>query len=448
MSSPSTTDSLAGWNGLFQQSSEAIFLLNSRRRIRFVNKAWERLAGHPSENVMGLFCLARKRKGVPALQALAQTMAPPSEVLQGRGDTVRRPIPPARVGPPWWDITFLPVSDDKGLLGIIGKIIRIGEGKASSQAGKGFTETLIQLRQRMTRRYSFDLLASAVTSMDRLASQARAASQTLSPVWIHGEGGAGKETLARIIHFQGKTREQTFLKIDCAGLQPFLIRNMLFGENGLAESSRLGSIYFKEPADLPRDVQSELLDWFVEQETPPRIMVGTSRLASELIHEEKMLPDFWSVLGVLELNLPPLRERMDDLPRLLGRIGERVKSPFPGVSSEVLELFRQHSWPGNLRELQQTLLESLDESGGKRIEIAHLPNSLREQVRRAKSLPPRPNSSSPSLHLAPILERTEKKLIRLALQKAHGNKTEAADLLGLTRTQLWRRLKDLGLESE
>jgi transcriptional regulator with PAS, ATPase and Fis domain len=441
-------DPLAGWAGLFQQSAEAVFLLNRQRRIRFVNKAWEQLTGQPLETVLGLFCLPRKRKGVPPLQSLAQTLAPPAEVRAGRSETVRRPIPGARVGPPWWDITFFPLMGANGLLGVLGKIVRVGEGKPTASGGRGFTEPLMRIRQRPIQRFTFDLLASTNPHMDRLAAQARAASETTNPVWVVGEAGSGKETLARVIHFQGKTREKIFLKIDCAGLQPFLVRSMLFGQNGLADSGKLGTLFLKEPSTLTRDVQSLLLDWYLEHESPPRFVLASNDAPETHLRSEKLLSDFWSVLSVQELRVPPLRERKADLPRLLARIGERVVAPFPGVSPEAMQLFEGYDWPGNLRELHQILLEAVKNADGKKIEPAHLPPIVRERIRVAKGLPPRPNSSPPPLLLEPILKQTERKLIQLALQRARGNKTEAADILGLARTQLWRKLKDHGLEAD
>jgi DNA-binding NtrC family response regulator len=439
---------LNGWASLFQQSSEAVFLLNRQRRVRYVNKAWEQLTGQSSENVLGLYCLPRKREGVPALQLLAQTLSPPAEVRRGKCETIRRPMPGAKVGPPWWEISFFPLFDGDGLAAILGKIVKLGEGRAISSGGRGFSEALMAIRLKKAQQFSFDLLSTSSLPGERLAAQARAASETRQPLWLIGEAGTGKETLARIVHFQGITRDQHFLKIDSAGLQPFLIRSMLFGQNGLAESSKLGTLFIRDPARLPPDLQSLLLDWYLGQDQPPRFVLSSREAPQEAIRREAILPDFWSVLAVQEFHLLPLRERKNDLPRLIQRLGERLVSPFPGLSPEVQHLCEGYDWPDNLRELHRLLSESLKQSEGKRIEANHLPNAIRERMRLARGLPPRPNSSPAPLPLESLLKQTELKLIQVALKRAKGNKTEAAEILGLNRTQLWRKLKDHGLEAD
>ena len=116
------------WTALFQQTSDAVFLLNPRRRLRFVNPAWETLARTSADTVIHEYCHSQKwQKDLTAgVRSLLQLMAPPKEVLKGQITRVRRPIPPARLGPPWWDVTFIPLHEGEKLVGILGVIVPTG----------------------------------------------------------------------------------------------------------------------------------------------------------------------------------------------------------------------------------------------------------------------------------------------------------------------------------
>jgi len=146
------------WATLFHQTTDAIFLLNPRRRVRYVNKAFETIAKAQADVIVHEFCHPRKvQKDLPATRrAILQTMAPPSEVLQGRVAKVRRPVPPAKLGPPWWDITFVPLREGDKLLGILGTITVVGQ-PGSTAGGKGLAESIIALRQRAVDRNSMSL---------------------------------------------------------------------------------------------------------------------------------------------------------------------------------------------------------------------------------------------------------------------------------------------------
>lgn len=426
------------WSALIGSSADPIFLLSRRRQLRYANKAWETLTGKSFETLRGSFCLPRKKKGTGPLRALLQALTPPLEVLAGRPTLVRRPSPPHRLGPPWWDITFIPLRDGDGLTGILGHI-RAVAGSASAEATGNISEKLVALRQHAVADASFERLASEHLAMQRVEAQARLAAEFKSPVWITGEAGVGKETLARIVHFNGVTREQTFVGVDCAGLQPFLIRNMLFGLAGQA-GTQLGTVYFKNPESLPRDLQTELLTWYEEQEDPPRIAIGSQNLAGPSARDERLLDEFVSTFGVFEIRLPPLRERTSDLSRLSAEWLQResiADGPAAELSAESLDSLVRHTWPGNLRELAEVLRNAHANSAGKRIEPSHLPLYLRTAGA--------PVSTRPMPKLDEVLETVEARLIRRALAKAKGNKSEAADLLGIPRTRLLRRLETLGI---
>src|SRR5688572_29912160 len=162
------------WGSLIGHSADPIFLLSRRRQLRYANKAWEALTGKSFETLRGSFCLPRKKKGTGPLRALLQTLAPPPEVMEGRLATVRRPVPPHRLGPPWWEISFTPLRDAVGLTGILGCI----RGVLAPEETTGpavLNEAMIAIRQRAATASSFDLLASESVEMQRVEAQARLA---------------------------------------------------------------------------------------------------------------------------------------------------------------------------------------------------------------------------------------------------------------------------------
>src|SRR3954469_24201590 len=147
------------WAALFHQTTDPVFLLNPRRRLRYVNKAFETIARAPADAVLHEFCHPRKvQKDLPAhRRALLQALAPPKEVLAGRTLTVRRPVPPARLGPPWWDLTFVPLRQGDKLVGVLGTIAPVGQ-PGSTAGGKGLSEALVALRQQVVERFALERL--------------------------------------------------------------------------------------------------------------------------------------------------------------------------------------------------------------------------------------------------------------------------------------------------
>jgi transcriptional regulator with PAS, ATPase and Fis domain len=429
------------WAALFHQTSDPVFLLNPRRRLRYVNRAFEKVAHTQADSVLHEYCHPRKvQRDLPAgRRLLLQTLAPPAEVMAGRTVRVRRPVPPAKVGPPWWDVTFVPLRDGDKLLGVLGTIAPVGQ-PGSTAGGKGLSEALIALRQRAVARCPLSLFDGESVAARRLRAQAELASKTFVPVWIAGAPGTGKETLARAIHYHGATRERAFAAIDCAGLQPYLIRSLLFGHNGLAETGRVGTIYLMDPEALATDLQAELIEWAELLADECRVVVGTTG-------REGLSPEFRAAFGVIELRLPPLAERGDDLPRLVTAIlDEEAEAGVPtaGVAPDVLPVLAAWSWPGNLREFRDVVRGAARRAAGGRVQVEHLPLAVRRaatDAQAAQAAVP----SQPLPKLDEVLEQVERRMIELALRKTRGDQTAAADLLGVYRSRLVRRVKALGL---
>ena len=427
------------WAALFQQTTEPVFLLNPRRRLRYVNRAFESVTKAHADAVVHEYCHPRKvQKDMPATRrALLQTLAPPPEAMAGRVVRVRRPVPPAKLGPPWWDINFVPLRDGDKLIGIVGIIVPIGQ-PASTAGGKGLSADLIALRQRVVERCSLAQFDGESAPAKHLRARAELAAKTFAPVWLTGGPGSGKETLARAIHYHGTTRELAFAGVDCGGLQPYLIRSLLFGHNGLAETGRVGTIYLKSPESLPPDLQMELIEWAELLADQCRVIVGTTGTA-------QLPAEFRAAFGVIDLHLPAMVERKDELPGLLTAILEHeTGSSKPGMSQDAMAVLTSYEWPGNFRELREVVRGAIRRANGVRIEAGHLPLAIRRAATDAKVTPP---VVRPPLQpkLDEVLEQVERRMIDLALKKSRGDQTAAAELLGIYRSRLVRRVKALGL---
>lgn len=448
MSSEANDVPNSGLAALLQQSRDAVFVLNRHRRIRFVNRAWERLTGRNAADVLGMTCTRRQ-----TAQALAIALCPPKSVREGAVECVRRTVPPNPSGPPWWDIWFVPLLGEAGLVGILGRITLVAAEEVRPTLS--LPDTLRQRLIQRASRYGFDRLWSETSEMLRNLALARLAAKTYEPLWISGESGSGKQTFARVVHHQGITWERPFVLVDCAGLPPLAIRQILFGPAGIDHAEPPGTLYLRQPHQMPLDVQSHLVDWWSDQDAPRvRVVVGTS---SDLRHDldtGRILETFYTAFGILEVRLPSLRQRPADLPALvqqvLRRIAQHTDSPVVGISNEALDVLREYDWPGNLRELAEVLTDAVEQSAGQRIVPDHLPLRLRRSVREerfAQSLAGR-IGLKPLASLDVILETVERKLLTLALHRCKGNKTEAAQWLGIWRTRLLRRIEALGLQAD
>jgi transcriptional regulator with PAS, ATPase and Fis domain len=422
------------WRAFFHKATVPVFVVGPTRRLRYANPAWEKLTGKPLTKIRGMRVSARR-----SASPLGQALAAPPEVWAGQTARSRRPVPPAESGPPWWDVTFVPLPGDGRMLGVIGLVSPVGE---RARGGPKVSPALADLRREHAAAYPFELFAGPSPASERLLNQARLAAQVTAPVWIVGEPGSGKETLARVIHHNSPTRERAFLGLDCAGLQPALVESLLFGKGSLAGSGRLGTVYLKDPAALPANLQDRLAGLHTAAKANlPRLVCGSARPAVEEVRAGRLIPPFHTALAVLELRLPPLRERLDDLPAVTDRLLDRFADK-PAVAEDVWSVLRSYDWPANLRELADVLGQAVRRAEGGPVTRDHLPRLVREKHLIASE--PHP-AAGKTWTLDGVLEAVEKRLIELALRKTGNSQTEAAELLGVFRARLWRRMEALAI---
>jgi len=419
------------WRSLFRRSRSAVFVLGGNRRLRYANPAWEAATGVSPAKLRGTKISASRTPASPLWAALA----PPPEVWRGESARVRRAPPGADCGPPWWDASYLPLrgSGDK-ILGVIGTLDIVGETPPRGAAKlPAIFETL---RRRRGADFTFDLLVGDSPALVRLQSQLRWAAEKGAPTWIVAEAGTGKESLTRAAHTVGRERERRFVALDCRGLQPYLLEGLLFGKGGLASGRAVGTLHLKNPEKLPRDLQNRIAEWCGSAGGPHLVSASAAPVA-EQVASGQLIPRFQMQLAMLEVRVPPLRERFAELPRFLMRIAPSPAAP----GEEVLRILRSHPWPGNFHELAAAWHDALRRGGGAPVAPEHLPRYVREHFLIASSAQtPR---KLPGLDA--VLESVERRMIARALALSGGGQAEAAAKLGIVRARLARRIEALKL---
>lgn len=295
----------------------------------------------------------------------------------------------------------------------------------------------------------------------------RQVAPTETTVLIQGETGTGKELLARAVHDLSPRASGPFVPVNCAGLAEGVLESELFGHvrgaftgavadrEGLFASAKGGTLFLDEVGDVSLALQQRLLRVLQEREVTPvgstrarpvdvRIVAATHRDLQHEIREGRFREDLFYRLNVFRVEVPPLRARRADVPLLIEAALLRLRERAPhaegaSFSPLAMRLMRAHDWPGNVRELFSVVESATIRAGQPRIEAQHLPTSIRDPQGQRGPEPRETRYQSPS-------DDDERAAIEAALIEADGSRARAAELLGMSRTTLWRRMRDFGLE--
>jgi Nif-specific regulatory protein len=325
-------------------------------------------------------------------------------------------------------------------------------------------------RTQLHERYDFaQILGNSPPLRDALARGAQVA-RTEATVLLTGESGTGKELVARAIHYASPRADGPFVAVNCAALPDTLLESELFGHEkgaftgadrqkpGRFELAAGGTLFLDEIGDLSAAVQVKLLRVLQEREyqrvggtvtlkADVRLIAATNRDLSAEMAAGRFRSDLFYRLSVFNVHLPPLRERGDDVLLLadhfIRTLGAKMGKGDLTLSRDACELLRQHPWPGNIRELQNAIERSLITSEGTLVTAAHLAllSGPQPVALPPQAAPPPPAAPSPPAGAPGSLQELERAAILEALQRTHGHKSRAAALLGLTRFQLYTRLK-------
>ena len=322
-----------------------------------------------------------------------------------------------------------------------------------------------------TGRWSAMKLHGTSKPMQQLRDLVGRVVRSQAPVHISGESGTGKELVARLIHESGARKEAPFVPVNCGAIPTELMESELFGhkkgsftgavadKEGLIRSAEGGTLFLDEVADLPLHMQVKLLRVIQEKKIRPvgetrevpvdvRILSATHRRLDEMVKAGRFREDLYYRINVIELRVPALRERLDDIPQLVEVLVEKVSRhigvPRPAISDAAMQLLLEYSYPGNVRELENILERAVTLCVGDVVRPDDI--QLRHGAANAEPSDDEDDEDIAAEGLEGQLAHIERDAIVRALEQTRYNKTKAAELLGITFRQLRYRIKKLGIE--
>jgi len=326
----------------------------------------------------------------------------------------------------------------------------------------------IYLRERLEKKYHFGNLIGKSDRMQDIYELIRTVSAIDATILIQGESGTGKELVASAIHFNSHRANKQFIKVSCAALSETILESELFGhergaftgaiqkKRGRFELADQGTLFLDEIGDISSTVQVKLLR--VLQEREFERVGGTKTVQVDVriisatkydIHEikaERLREDLYYRLNTIILQLPPLRERKEDIPLLakhfLNEFKGRVSKKIIGFTGATLDLLEQYEWPGNIRELKNIVERAVAFCRTEKLQVADLPKEIREICMKKKLIQHEIES------LDDVLKAVEREYLQKVLRVTQGRKGKAAELLGISRKTLWEKMKEHELSNK
>ncbi len=323
-----------------------------------------------------------------------------------------------------------------------------------------------QLREELGHRYQFDNIIGRSPAMQEIFGTIERVAPTRATVLLCGESGVGKDLIARALHYHSPRRDRPFVKINCTAIPENLMESELFGyekgaftgavasKPGKFEQADTGTVFLDEIGDVPPSIQVKLLRILQEREferlgsnrtrqIDVRVLAATNVDLRAALEQGRFREDLYYRLNVMPLNIPPLRERKEDIPHLaahfLKKHAPEMGHPDITIGESAIEKLMGYHWPGNVRELENVVERSLVLAVGSTLEAADIRMDVSPALRAGQTESFLPDGMT--------LDEHEQALIREALRRAGGNKSQAARLLGLTRNALRYRLTQMGIES-
>jgi len=444
--------------GIFRSAMDAIVVVDAERRIVIFNEAAKRTFLCDAPDVIGT--TLDRFLSEPLEQILTGYIASSSESTQGwipeglraiRSNGAQFPI----------EATISRTEVSTGRLFTI--ILRdIGQRKQSEEMLDQLQRENVYLQEALQSELNFEEIVGASAAIQSVFNSIEMVAQTDSTVLLLGETGTGKELIARALHNRSQRRQSVMIKVNCGALPASLVESELFGhekgaftgavgqKKGRFELAHRGSIFLDEVGELPLETQSKLLRVLQEQEfervggsqtqkVDVRVIAATNRDLEQEVRRGAFRADLFYRLNVFPIEVPPLRERKDDVPLLAGyfvrKFSQRMGKRIQGINRAVYEHLHQYDWPGNVRELANLLERAGILCQADILELKHL------AVNRAK-----PGGPTEGI---PTLEESERRLILRALEQTGGTlagPNGAAQILGLNRSTLWSRMRKLGIE--
>lgn len=445
---------------LVRESPTPCFMLNSRRQVVLFNRGCELVTGWTAEEVLGQRSELVTESDPHTVAAVLAALSAPAAVWSGA--PARQPVDlPHRTEEPQPRlIHFWPILDEdqSSVAAVIGCILAVPspDDAGPLTIAQQLHAELAALRHTLRRTYGEKNVIAKCPAMQRVMQQVRVSQGTMAPVLLTGATGTGKEHFARMIHYGSATGRRPFVPFDCRLTPSFEIKRVLRQireePRSAADSPlRPGALYFADIDVAPTDVQERIAELLAPgQDTlGVRILAGTTVQLSPLVADGKFLPELWHRLNVLTIDLPPLSARLEDLGPLaqffLEEHNRGSDRQVAGFGEAAWEQLRRYPWPGNLDELQRVITAAYIQSTGSEILPENLPlgfHSGMDAFTLGPSQHPQP------VPLDALLEQVEREQIELAIATAKGHMTRAAEFLQIPRARLYRRMQQLGLDTD
>jgi len=440
------------WETVIDTMMDGLMVVDPEGVIVSINKAMERLTGYSKDELVGQSC------AILDCDACFGTRAEGHDkycALFKEGHVSRRKcMLRKKDGKPLYvnkNAAVLKDSDGR-VIGGVETLTDLTEVVTKERV-------ISRLRRELSGEDGFHGILGKSSAIRQVFDLISSSAQSEAPVVIYGESGTGKELVAAAIHKLGPRRQAPFIKVNCAALSESLLESELFGHVkgaftgadrsrvGRFEAANCGDIFLDEIGDLPLSTQVKLLRVLQEKEIEKvgdhrpisidvRILAATNKDLGKLMEEGSFREDLYYRIGVIPIYLPPVRERREDIPLLvetfINRIRLKTDKPITGMSKEALDLLFHYDWPGNVRELINLIEYSFVLCHEGEIMPNHLPARLtgkQPMVTPKRRSPKRPTDDE------------ERKRLLEALEATGGNQSKAAEILGISRVTLWKRLK-------
>ncbi|HTR39800.1 MAG TPA: sigma 54-interacting transcriptional regulator [Bryobacteraceae bacterium] len=431
---------------IFDQLSDALFIYDKNLHIAGVNQSAERLFGVPASELVGKHCQEVFRcqcceNTCAMLQGLGEAACVPSGTVSLRNENGRERLVVIR--------TVQLFDDDGGLEGVVATV-------------KDITEEAEPARRQ--------IIAESQAMCEVLNFVRRVAVSEAASILIEGENGTGKDLIAKTLHYQSLRQAEPFLAINCAAIPETLLESELFGyekgaftdahgqKRGLFELADKGTLFLDEIGEIPLSLQAKLLRVLEEQcfrrlgglrdiHVDLRIIAATNKNLREAVKEGAFRQDLYYRLNVIQLTVPPLRERPQDILPLtrffIEHYNAKFKRQIEGLTPEAENLLLTHDWPGNVRELRNAIERAMILEDTSRIRPQTLPIAVRGKDTSMSAAAGITLTSSGAEGMS--LVEQERRLLVQALEKTGGNQTQAARLLRITRDTLRYKMKKFNL---